>query len=677
MYGIKVLGFCLHFCIGLTLLAQEDLSNYSKGELKDLARAAERINDSESAAIYYEAYLSKKSKDLKVVERLAKHYRHMGSYRAAENNYRLLIEEKPDKYLMAEFYLAKMLKSQGKCKEAIPHFESFRKNYYGEKEDRKYRRLAKFDVEGCERILSEELDSSAENQSDLVVKELSAEINGEHMEAAPIYLDKNALVFNSVRGELKEKYDLDADLPKRKFYLAQKVKSEWQYVQEWEVMPDMGEKEVANGAFNFEKSRFYFSACELNLKGEVDCDLYRLDRIGESWSAPIHLGEEINTKYNETQVAVGLDENERETIYFVSNRKEGKGGLDIWYSTYYEKKDKYRTPRNCGSRVNSVGDEMTPFISKTNGKMYFSSNGHLGNGGLDIFESVGQRSRWEEPSLIKGGINTPADELYYVLSPSEVGGVFVSNRNAKSGKKYCCDDLFEFKSMDSIRLMLSGDVKSLSAKSEKKLKGAKVKIYRQSKTSDERYFQTMNIANEDGNFNLPLEPNQNYIVRVEKEGYLSAEKEISTLNQLNNKRYNLSFQLYEITERAFRLENIYYEFDKAVLTSEAFQSMDTTILEILIQNPHIIVEIGSHTDSEGSDGYNQNLSQRRAESVVKYLRSKGIAKERIHAKGYGESQPVAPNKHPDGTDNPEGRALNRRTEFKVIGEIELEEDYDD
>ena len=146
---------------------------------------------------------------------------------------------------------------------------------------------------------------------------------------------------------------------------------------------------------------------------------------------------------------------------------------------------------------------------------------------------------------------------------------------------------------------------------------------------------------------------------------------------MDNKSYQLDFNLNEITESAFQLENIYYEYGKADLTEEAFQSMDTTILKILLQNPEIIVEIGAHTDSKGSEGYNQNLSQRRAESVVKYLRRKGIDKNRLKAKGYGESQPIAPNTKPDGADNPEGRALNRRTEFKVIGEIELEEDYDD
>lgn len=320
---------------------------------------------------------------------------------------------------------------------------------------------------------------------------------------------------------------------------------------------------------------------------------------------------------------------------------------------------------------------MTPFISKSNGKLYFSSDGHPGNGGLDIFESVGQRSRWEEPKNLENEINTPADELYYVLNPMASGGVFASNRNTKNRKKYCCDDLFEFKSTDSIRLMLKGKIKQLASEKSKELIGAKVKIFRKDKSGEERYFQTLTITNDQGEFTLPLEPNQDYIVRVEKEGYLSEEKELSTKNQLSNKVYKSDFSLSEISEKAFQLEDIYYEYGKAELTQETYQSIDSTLLKIMQQNPEIIIEIGAHTDSKGSEGYNQNLSQRRAESVVKYLRKKGIEKSRLKAKGYGESQPVAPNTKPDGSDNPEGRALNRRTEFKVIGEIELEEDYDD
>jgi outer membrane protein OmpA-like peptidoglycan-associated protein/tetratricopeptide (TPR) repeat protein len=674
VFGTKIILFLISILFFTTVFAQEDYSTYSKSELKDLARAAERINDSETAAIFYEAYLNQKPNDLKIVEQLADYYRKMGRYKAAENNYSTLVNERPKKYLLAEFYLAEMMKSQGKCKEAIPHYENFRRNYLGEKEDRKYRRLAKFNVEGCEQFIT--------GKADLIIKEEVAvrsldEINESHLEGGPIFLDPNILAFNSVRGNLKETYGVNEKMPKRDYYVAERKKGEWGNIKSWKMIPSLKEQQIANGAFNFDQSRFYFSACQTDFRGEINCDIYRMDKNGSNWSSPIRLGETVNTKDNETQVAVGLDENERETLYFVSDREGGKGGLDLWYSTYYVDKDKYRKPRNCGSRINSVGDEMTPFVSKESGKLFFSSDGHPGWGGLDVFESVGQRSRWEEPKNVNAKINTAADELYYVLNSTGVEGVFASNRGTKKGAKYCCDDFFEFKLLDSIRLVVNGEVSFNSSNKEDNFKNAKVKIYRKDKETDERYFQTMTIANDSGNFSIPLEPNQDYIVRVEKEGFLSEEQELSTDDQMNNKNYSLDYSLDEITEEPSKIENIQYEFGSTELSEDAKRYIDFSILKTLRENPDIIIEIGAHTDSKGTEGFNQNLSQKRAESVVKYLRSKGIAKERLQAKGYGETNPVAPNQNQDGSDNPEGRALNRRTEFKVIGKIEVKEDYDD
>jgi OOP family OmpA-OmpF porin len=125
------------------------------------------------------------------------------------------------------------------------------------------------------------------------------------------------------------------------------------------------------------------------------------------------------------------------------------------------------------------------------------------------------------------------------------------------------------------------------------------------------------------------------------------------------------------------VKNIHFDFNKATLTADAKTSLDTSIFKLMNENPEIIIEIGAHTDSKGDDKYNMNLSQKRAESVVNHLASKGIAAKRIIAKGYGETKPIAPNQNPDGSDNPEGRDKNRRTEFKVIGKIDVDIIYED
>ena len=196
------------------------------------------------------------------------------------------------------------------------------------------------------------------------------------------------------------------------------------------------------------------------------------------------------------------------------------------------------------------------------------------------------------------------------------------------------------------------------------------------KTGEEILVQTVETG-ADGKYQFQLEPDQFYAIKTAKTGFLIQEHDIITTGIEKSRRYIKNLELDYYIGRSIVVENIYYEFDEAALTKASEITIDTTIYEILIENLHIIIELSSHTDSEGSDGYNENLSQRRAESVVNYLIRKGIPKNRLTPKGYGESKPRAPNKNADGLDNPDGRAKNRRTEFKVIGELDVEVNYKD
>ena len=667
VFDTKLTCFFLLLLISYPLFSQSIEESYSAGQLKRLAEAAERTNDPETAAIYYEKYLDKKPDDIGVTYKLAHKNRIIGKTKNAEKQYQTVVESKKNKYPLAAFYYAEMLVANGNCEAAIPIYDNFRGDIRGKKNDRKFSRLAKFAIEGCEM----ERDSSI--SSKVAIKELTNEINGSHMEGSPIFLSEKEIIYNSLKTK-KSVYEAQSEsMPNRLFYTAALEAGEWEHKNTWKELLNFNDGELANGAFNLDKTRFYFSACQTNSLGEVSCDLYRMDKVGNDWSKPFKLPPTINTKYTETQVAVGVDDRERETIYFVSDRKEGKGGLDIWYSTYYEDKDEYREARNCGSRVNSVGDEITPFINPTNRQLFFSSNGHPSYGGFDVFKSTGERGRWTEPANIGTAINTFSDELYYVLSPAGGEGLFASNRvtpeNKKSGA--CCDNLFYFKELDIIELTVGGMITAVESDTKGE-GGVKVKLYMVDEVG-EKYFLQSTTTDHDGKYKLRLEANNKYIVKTEKDGFLSEEKELSTKNRINSGKLQKDFKLNEISERAIELENVYYQYGEENLTEEALATIDTTIYQVLLQNPHIVVEIGAHTDNVGSEGYNQNLSQRRAESVVRYLRLKGIDKSRLIAKGYGESQPIAPNEKTDGTDNEAGRAKNRRTEFKVVGEVELEQ----
>jgi len=668
VFVIRCLLSCSIFLLG-SFSSFAQTKGYNKSELKELAIEAENLQDYESAAIYYEAYLNKKPNDFRLKYRLAENYRLMGETSKAKGLYYALMTNYQKKFPLAEYHYAQMLKSQDSCQLAIPIFESFRKNYRGEKEERKYRRIAKFNIEGCQQVK----DSS---QSALMIKPLGQAVNTNRMQGAPIFLNNETLVFNSLPKETAVEFSMNEETPFRTFYKARLNKGLWTFENRWEEMNIANGQNVVNGAFNSNKSRFYYTVCVETIQGKENCDIYYKNKIDDSWSNAIKLNEEINTKYIETQPAVGIDEKGRETLYFVSDRKEGKGGLDIWYSTYDEKRKTFKTPRNCGSKVNSVGDEITPFISTMNGKLYFSSNGHPGYGGFDVFKSSGQRSRWQEPENIGAMINGSHDETYYVVNESGDAGVFASNRpyKEKQAIQACCDDLFEFKKLENLAIQVNANL--VNEETDEKIKKATLAIY--SRDEDGTLYFNRNVnTDEDGKLSFFVEGGEDYVLKFQADNYLNETRIIKASKHIQDNEIKLRVPLKEKENKTYQLENIYYEFGDDQLTEKAYESIDTTILKILIENPEIVVEIGSHTDSRGTEGFNKSLSQKRAESVVKYLRKKGIAKERLQAKGYGESQPVAPNTFEDGSDNPEGRAKNRRTEFKVIGKIELAEEEDD
>ncbi len=648
----------------------QELSSFSNRELIELAADAELYRDYRSAAEYYEAYLEKKPSKVNYRYKLAESYRSSNQYKKAIEQYGIVLASKnAKKYPLSKFHLASMEIANGGCDTAIILLDEFRKEYRGEKNDRRYRRLAKYSIEGCQ---------GKENKGrEFIIEALPSEINRSHMEGSPIFLDEKTILYNSLKLKSNDKFDISEALTKRrKFYKAAIEEDEWVSKGEWiNEELETNSLEIGNGAFSLDGNRFYYSLCFQDQNAHVNCDIFMISKAGDGWTSPQKLPEEISSKrYTETQVAVGLDEKNREVIYFVSNRPEGKGGLDIWYTVYDFKKNEYKSPRNCGSKINSVGDEMTPFINPSNRKLYFSSNGHPGFGQLDVFSSLGLRSKWEEPKNLGSTINSSADELYYVLAPKGNAGIFASNRFYEKKVSTCCDDLFYFIDPDFVSVSYKAKMED---EENKKILGAEYQLFQKSDSTDEKYLIKSGITNENGEIDFELEPNQKYAVVVKKEDYYTLEKDIESPNTTSNSSLEEKIKMKRITKEAVPIENIYYEYNSSELSDEAKLSIKKTVLKILDNNPQLIVEIGSHTDGNGTEAYNKNLSQRRAESVVKYLISEGIPKENLIAKGYGEIKPIAPNVNEDGSDNPEGRAKNRRTEFRVVGSIEYLENDDD
>lgn len=202
------------------------------------------------------------------------------------------------------------------------------------------------------------------------------------------------------------------------------------------------------------------------------------------------------------------------------------------------------------------------------------------------------------------------------------------------------------------------------------VEGTIVSLFMVDDATNERFFVNSDTTDENGRYFFDLHEDENYVLQYESSKILPPERKLSTKGiTYSDTLYVEDIGIDYLSRERFIIKNIYYEFDKANLTMLAKKTIYKTVLVIMNEFPQIIVEIGSHTDSKGTDSYNEKLSQRRAQSVVNYLIENGIDKNRLRAKGYGESVPIAPNVNEDGSDNPVGRAKNRRTEFLVIGTL--------
>jgi len=665
VYAIRYSIILLFLLLPFGLLFGQQLEAYSNSNLKYLADEAEGRKDYLSAALYYEELNLRKPKNENFQYQLARNYHLSSQFDKAARLYEELDQNGADKFPLLGFYLGRIKIMQGKCDQAIEILDQFRKDYRGEKDDRKYRRMAKFSIEGCERLK----DSS---KSKVVVDPLPTAINGANMEGAPLFESEDKIIYNSLFVPSGKTYDAEStELPTPTYFIAKKQAGDWQKEGKWKTLDLGGGYYPVSAAFNPQKTRLYVSGCKNLHTKKQNCDLFRVAFRNGIWGKAERIESGVSSAAQERHPAVGIDDKGRETLYFASDREEGKGGFDIWYSTFYEKKNSYREPRNAGSRLNSVGDELTPYIDPESGEFYYSSDAHPGYGGLDIFRSVGARSRWKEPENIGSEINGPMDELYYVLAPSGQSGFFVSNRQYQNKSQPCCDDLFYFIDPDLVKLNYAGIVKN---ESDESIGGAVISIYETDDSTGEAYLRKRMVTDDMGRYDFRLEPDKQYLVKAAKGGYFTDEKEISTLGKIASDEIKLDMILAEMDDQPVLLGNVYYDFNSAVLTEESKQTLDTTFYQLMIRNPEIIVEVSSHTDSKGQSDYNLALSQKRAEAVINYLMGKGIDKNRLKAKGYGESKPKAPNKNPDGTDNPEGRAENRRTEFKVIGKVEIEDE---
>jgi len=382
------------------------------------------------------------------------------------------------------------------------------------------------------------------------------------------------------------------------------------------------------------------------------CDLYSSRRVGNKWSEPVNLGELVNTASWESQPSLAAD---GRTLYFVSTRRGGYGGSDIWKSTLHDD-GSWSEPTNLGKLINTPSDEMAPFIHPDGRTLYFSSRGHLGMGGADLFVSrLDVAGNWLPPDNIGYPVNTSRDEINLIIN---AGGdeAFIS---AERENGFGNTDIYRFELPPQSRPASTSYVKGkvFDKNTLSPLSGSFELIDMQSNTTV--VSSTSDPAS--GEFVMSLPVDKDYALNVSCKGYLFYSMNFSLKDghdAVNPVTLDIPMQPVEVGEKVV-LRNIFFATDKYDLLPESKAELGK-LATFMLKNSTMRIEIGGHTDNVGSDSYNMLLSQNRAKAVFDYLTSNGIGPEKLSYKGYGETMPI------DSNDTAEGRANNRRTEFKVI-----------
>lgn len=418
--------------------------------------------------------------------------------------------------------------------------------------------------------------------------------------------------------------------------------------------------------FSPDGGTMYLTQCVTDPSSPRYAQIMTSRRSDAAWSKPTKLEISKDTLSTFAHPAVSPD---GQWLYFVSDMPGGLGGYDIWRIRITA--HGLGGAENLGAPINTPGNEMFPTF-RPNGDLYFSSDGHPGMGGLDIFVAKyiekTKRYKVEHPGY---PLNSEGDDFGMTFEGAHNRGFFSSNR--KDGRGY--DHIYSFESPEIVQ-SIKGWVYEMDGY---ELPAAQVMI-----VGNDGTYKKLSVRG-DGSFTMPIEPNVDYVMLASCKGFLNHKEELKVTPSDKSEEHVLQFPLASISAPVL-IDNIFYEFDKATLTAESTTALDK-LVTLLKENPHVTIELSAHCDYKGSASYNKALSQRRAESVVRYLIAHGITKDRLTPVGYGKEQPKKirkklTEKYPWLKENDEltetfilqqpqeqqeiCNQLNRRTEFRVL-----------
>lgn len=510
------------------------------------------------------------------------------------------------------------------------------------------------------------------------IDNVGPEINSQYTDYGPfITADESEMIFTSRRptttggGIDPEINDYYEDI-----YISTKKDGKWTPAKNM-GKPINTETHDANSGISADGQKF------LIYIGSNGGDLFESELKGDTWSKPDHMNKNINTKNHESSACYSPD---GKSVYFVSDKPEQSlGSRDIYMSTKDEK-GRWGEAVNLGNKINTPWGEEGAFIHPDGKTLYFSSEGHKSMGGYDIFKSVydDKTKTWSEPENLGYPVNTPDDDVFFVISASGKHGYYASFNANGYGEKdiYMITFLGLEKPLvlnneDNLLASQTAPVKETVMAPVVQLKEAQLTILKGIITDDltkkplEATVEIIdNLKNEviasftsnssTGKYLVSLPAGRNYGIAVKKDNYLfhSENFDIPKTAAYQEVVKDVALKNIAVGSKII-LKNIFFDFDKATLRPESSNELER-LTKLLNDVPTLKIEISGHTDSKGADAYNKTLSNNRAKAVVDYLISKGIAADRLTSVGYGEEQPI------DSNDTEEGRQMNRRTEFKII-----------
>ena len=634
------------FCsCGAELSLRKGDQKYALGEYTD------------AAALYKKAYAGTpaKEKELRASTafKMAECYRHTNYVPRALAAYRNAVRyHYPDSTVYR--YLADMLRLDGKIAEA-------QKNYLIALEHNPTDVLAQNGLESCTLI-----QQLKDNPTRYTVKK-DPVMNGRYSDWSPVFgsQEYDVLYFTSSRKECAgDEINGITGMKNCDIFVSRKDdKGVWKKPEVIEGGPN-SEFEDGTCAISPDFSTMYYTYCASDPQQPRPATIYKSSRSDASWSAGTAFGSSKDSIYNYAHPAVSPD---GQWLYFVSDMDGGYGGMDLWRIPI---DGRLIGAENLGPDINTPGNEMFPTFRR-NGELYFSSNGHPGMGGLDIFCAVSTSDTTWTVTNMGTPVNSQADDFGMTFEGDLTRGFFSSNRNDGRGR----DHIWTFELPETVH-KITGWVYE---KDGYELPDALVYLIGNDGTN-----MKLNVK-EDGSFTQRITPGVSYLLLGTAKGFMNYKQEMTADSTDQDREYVLQFPLSSISKPVM-IDNIFFDFGRATLRAESAQSLDE-LVQLLNDNAGVTIEIGAHCDYVGDDDYNKRLSQQRAESVVEYLIKNGIDSKRLTARGYGESTPKTVTKKmaekydflTEGTQLTEEfikslpdtqqeicNQLNRRTEFRVI-----------